>query len=96
VGRNPAEIERTTGVGTVFIRDNRAEAERLFHEAFERNQIADHWKDQPVGTVEDVAEQLAPYVEMGYKHLIAGIPANYDEESMTRFATEVRALLAKI
>ena len=96
VGRNPAEIERTTGVGTVFIRDNRAEAERLFHEAFERNQIADHWKDQPVGTVEDVAEKLAPYVEMGYKHLIAGIPANYDEESMTRFATEVRALLAKI
>lgn len=30
VGRDPAEIERTTGIGTVFIRDDRAEAERLF------------------------------------------------------------------
>ena len=32
VGRDPAEIERTTGIGTVVIRDNRAEAERVFHE----------------------------------------------------------------
>ncbi len=95
VGRNPAEIERTTGVGTVFIRDDRAEAERLFHEAFDRNRVARHWEDQPVGTPEDVAEKLAPYLELGYRHLIAGVPANYDEESMTRFATEVRPLLEK-
>ena len=40
VGRDPAEIERTTGVGTVIIRDDRAEAERLFHAAFERNGVA--------------------------------------------------------
>jgi alkanesulfonate monooxygenase SsuD/methylene tetrahydromethanopterin reductase-like flavin-dependent oxidoreductase (luciferase family) len=95
VGRDPAEIERTTGVGTVFIRDNRAEAERLFHEAFDRNRVARHWEDQPVGTPEDVAEKLAPYVELGYRHLIAGVPASYDEESRTRFATEVRPLLEK-
>ena len=96
VGRDPGEIERTTGVGTVFIRDDRAEAERLFHEAFDRNRVARHWVDQPVGTPEDVAEQLAPYVELGYRHLIAGTPANYDEESMTRFATEVRPMLEKV
>ncbi len=95
VGRDPSEIERTTGVGTVFIRDDRAEAERLFHAAFERNRVAHHWEDQPVGTPEDVAEQLAPYLELGYRHLIAGTPADYDEESMTRFATEVRPLLEK-
>jgi len=95
VGRNPAEIERTTGIGTVFIRDNRAEAERLFKEAFERNRIAVPWADQPVGTPEDVAEKLAGYVDLGYRHLIAGMPANYDDESMTRFASEVRALLTK-
>jgi len=35
-------------------------------------------------------------VALGYRHLIAGIPANYDEESMTRFATEVRPLLEKM
>jgi alkanesulfonate monooxygenase SsuD/methylene tetrahydromethanopterin reductase-like flavin-dependent oxidoreductase (luciferase family) len=92
-GRNPSEIERTTGIGTVFIRDDRAEAERLFREAFERNRIARAWEDQPVGTPEDVAEKLAPYVEIGYRHLIAGVPATYDEESMTRLVTEVKPLL---
>ncbi len=96
VGRDPAEIERTTGIGTVFIRDDRAEAERLFREAFDRNRVAKHWEDQPVGTPEDVAEKLAPKVAIGYRHLIAGMPASYDEESMTRFATEVRPLLEKI
>ncbi len=96
VGRDPSEIERTIGVGTVFIRDDRAEAERLFREAFQRNRIAKDWENQPVGTPEDVAEKLAPYVALGYRHLIAGIPANYDEESMTRYATEVKPLLEKI
>ncbi len=95
VGRDPAEIERTTGIGTVFIRDDRAEAERLFHAAFDRNRVARHWEDQPVGTPEDVAAKLAPYLDLGYRHLIAGVPADYDEESMTRFATEVRPLLEK-
>ena len=93
VGRDPSEIERTVGIGTVVIRDNRAEAERIFLEAFDRNRVAEPWMDQPVGTPEDVAEKLSRYVELGYRHLISGFPANYDEESMTRFATEVRPLL---
>jgi len=93
VGRDPAEIERTTGIGTVFIRDDRTEAERLFREAFQRNRVSRLWEDQPVGTPEDIAERLAPYIELGYRHLIAGIPAVYDEESMTRLVTEVKPLL---
>jgi alkanesulfonate monooxygenase SsuD/methylene tetrahydromethanopterin reductase-like flavin-dependent oxidoreductase (luciferase family) len=95
VGRDPAEIERTSNIGNVTIRDDRAEAERVFHEGFVRNRVARHWTDQPVGTPEDVAEQLAPYLDLGYRHLIAGFPANYDEESMTRYATEVRPLLER-
>ena len=35
VGRDPAEIERTTGLGTVIIRDSRAEAERVQREIFD-------------------------------------------------------------
>jgi alkanesulfonate monooxygenase SsuD/methylene tetrahydromethanopterin reductase-like flavin-dependent oxidoreductase (luciferase family) len=96
VGRDPSEIERTTGTGVVFIRDDRAEAERRFRAAFERNRAGQPWENQPVGTPEDVAEMLAPYVALGYRHLIGGFPADYDEESMTRFVTEVKPLLEKL
>ena len=96
VGRDPSEIERTTGIGTVLIRDDPAEAERLFREAFARNRIARAWEDQPVGTPEQVAEKLAPKIAMGYRHLIAGVPATYDEESMTRLITEVKPLLEQV
>jgi alkanesulfonate monooxygenase SsuD/methylene tetrahydromethanopterin reductase-like flavin-dependent oxidoreductase (luciferase family) len=95
VGRDPAEIERTVGIGTVMIRDSRTEVERLAKTIFERNGRARPWTDQPVGTPEDVAEALAPFVEIGYRHLIAGFPTPYDEESMTRLATEVRPLLER-
>ncbi len=95
IGRDPAEIERTTGIGTVIIRDSRDEARRVFESMFEGNGKARLWEAQPVGTPEDVVEQLAPYPVIGYRHLIAGFPNPYDEESMTRFATEVRPALER-
>jgi alkanesulfonate monooxygenase SsuD/methylene tetrahydromethanopterin reductase-like flavin-dependent oxidoreductase (luciferase family) len=95
VGRDPSEIERTTGLGSVIIRDSRAEALEVQAAIFERNGHADAWKDQPVGTPEEVAERLLPFVGIGYRHLIAGFPSPYDEESMTRFATEVRPILER-
>jgi F420-dependent oxidoreductase-like protein len=95
VGRDEREIERTTGIGVVVIRDSEAEARRVFARIFETNGRARLWDDQPVGTPEQVAERLAPYPEMGYRHLIAGVPAPYDEESMTRLATEVKPLLER-
>jgi F420-dependent oxidoreductase-like protein len=93
VGRDPAEIERTTGVGVVVIRDSRDEARRVFESIFAGNGGAEPWKNQPVGTVEDVAAFIAPFLEIGYRHVIAGFPNPYDEESMTRLAMEVRPLL---
>jgi alkanesulfonate monooxygenase SsuD/methylene tetrahydromethanopterin reductase-like flavin-dependent oxidoreductase (luciferase family) len=96
VGRDPAEIERTTNIGSVIIRDSRAEAERVQAAAFERNGKADPWTRQPVGTPEDVAEFIAPYLGIGYRHFVAGFPSPYDEESMTRLATEVRPLLERV
>ena len=95
VGRDPAEIERTVGMGAVVIRDSRDEAERVFRSTFDRNGRAAYWKDQPVGTPEDVAERVLARVELGYRHIIAGFPAPYDEESMTRLATEVRSLVER-
>jgi F420-dependent oxidoreductase-like protein len=92
-GRDPSEIERTTGIGTVIIRDSREEARRVFEDMFAANGKARLWEDQPVGTPEDVVEKLAPFPEIGYRHLIAGFPPPHDEESMTRLATEVRPAL---
>lgn len=92
-GRDPSEIERTAELGTVIIRDSRAEAQRVYEAMFARNGAAPLWEDQPVGTPEDVVEKLLPYPEIGYRHLIAKFPAPHDEESMTRLANEVRPML---
>jgi alkanesulfonate monooxygenase SsuD/methylene tetrahydromethanopterin reductase-like flavin-dependent oxidoreductase (luciferase family) len=60
---------------------------------FEANGNADPWDDQPVGTPEDVAERLRPFIDLGYRHLIFGFPSPYDEESMTRLIREVKPML---
>ena len=93
VGRDPSEIERTTNIGVVVIRDSEDEARRVMSRTFRRNGNAPRWQNQPIGTPGQVAEKLAPFREIGYHHLVAGYPSPYDEESMTRFATEVRPLL---
>ncbi len=95
VGRDPTEIERTTGLGTIIIRDSRAEASRVRRAIFERNGGAVASTDELVGTPEDIAEAVAPFLEIGYRHILADFAAPYDEETMTRFATEVRALLER-
>ena len=43
----------------------------------------------------EIAERLAGYAAIGYRHLVAGFPAPYDEESMTRLATEVLPILER-
>lgn len=95
VGRDEGEIERTVGVGVVVVRDSRAEAQKVFDALFENNRVARKWQDQPVGTPEDVAEKLARYLDLGYRHLIVGHPAPYDQETEVRLAREVRPLLEK-
>jgi alkanesulfonate monooxygenase SsuD/methylene tetrahydromethanopterin reductase-like flavin-dependent oxidoreductase (luciferase family) len=94
LGRDEDEIERTVGMGVPVIRDSAAEAQRVFADMFARNGGARLWTRQPVGTVEQVVEHCAAYLEVGYRHLIFGFPSPYDEETMTRLATEVRPRLA--
>ncbi len=95
IGRDFASIERTHGLGVVVIRDSRDEARRVAAGLFEHNGRARIWQDQPVGTPEDVAAQLAPFVALGRSHLVAGFPSPYDEESMTRLITDVKPLLER-
>ena len=95
VGRDEREIERSVGTGVVVIRDSRKEARAVFEKMFERNGRANPWTDQPIGTPEDVVERFAQYLELGYRHLVINFPSPYDEESMTRLATEVRPHLER-
>jgi alkanesulfonate monooxygenase SsuD/methylene tetrahydromethanopterin reductase-like flavin-dependent oxidoreductase (luciferase family) len=95
VGRDEAEIERTVGAGVVVIRDTEAEARRVLEAMFVRNGHAPTWQDQPVGTPEQVADRLRPYLGIGFRHFIFGFPAPHDAESMERLAREVRPMLAE-
>ena len=94
VGRDPSEIERTVGMGTCIIRDDPAEAQRVLETTFAHNGQARTWENQLVGTPEQVADRMRPFLGIGYRHFIIGFPAPYDAESMERMMTEVKPLLA--
>lgn len=98
VGRDHTEIERTSNLGPVIIRDTREEAQRVLEGIYERNGGARRWSGrpasaQPLGPPEGIVEILTPYLELGYRHLVVGFPAPYDEETMVRLVTEVRPKL---
>jgi alkanesulfonate monooxygenase SsuD/methylene tetrahydromethanopterin reductase-like flavin-dependent oxidoreductase (luciferase family) len=93
VGRDESEIERTVGMGICVIRDDPAEAQRVATSIFERNGRAEPWKNQLVGTPEQVAEAMRPFLGIGFRHFIVGFPSPHDAESMERLATEVRPML---
>lgn len=96
VGRDSSEIEFTLGV-KVTIRDSAAEAERVWKAALERNRtpisrVADDdtfWN----GTPEQIAERLAPYVELGFHTVISEQPVPYDTETLERFIGQVKPLV---
>jgi F420-dependent oxidoreductase-like protein len=95
VGRDPAEIERTSGLGPVVIRDSREEARRVLRTILEGQGRAEPPEIHLAGTPEDVAERALAYLDIGYRHLTAAFPGPHDEESMVRFATEVRPILER-
>jgi alkanesulfonate monooxygenase SsuD/methylene tetrahydromethanopterin reductase-like flavin-dependent oxidoreductase (luciferase family) len=91
VGRDPNEIERTLGLGPTIIRDDPADAKAVLT----RYQATNPGMDRPVrmGSAEEIAEQARPYVTLGFRHLIIHSVPPHDEETLDRFATEVRAAL---
>jgi alkanesulfonate monooxygenase SsuD/methylene tetrahydromethanopterin reductase-like flavin-dependent oxidoreductase (luciferase family) len=95
VGRDEAEIERTVGVGICVIRDDPEEARRVADSIFERNGRGDPWKNQLVGTPEQVVEMLRPFLGIGFRHMIVGFPSPYDPESMERLMSEVKPELER-
>jgi len=93
VGRDEREIERTANLGVVIIRDTEAEAQRVNDALYAHNGGAHAWPNLQIGTPERMAELLRPYLGIGFRHLIAGFPAPYDDESMERLITEVKPML---
>jgi alkanesulfonate monooxygenase SsuD/methylene tetrahydromethanopterin reductase-like flavin-dependent oxidoreductase (luciferase family) len=80
-------------LGAVFIRDDPAEARRANAETMSRHAGATGWPNEMVGTPEQIAERLRPFLDIGFRHFIVGFPAPHDAETMERLATEVRALV---
>jgi alkanesulfonate monooxygenase SsuD/methylene tetrahydromethanopterin reductase-like flavin-dependent oxidoreductase (luciferase family) len=91
VGRDQAEIERTLGLGLVVIRDDMAAARRA--EAVIRQHHPGYDETGRLGSAEQIAESLRPYVELGFRHIFFDSPAPFDEETLERFVGEVKPLL---
>ncbi|HXG40331.1 MAG TPA: LLM class flavin-dependent oxidoreductase [Candidatus Limnocylindrales bacterium] len=98
VGRDPAAIEFTLGIKAT-IRDTEAEAIRVWKAAMEHNRTPlervenddTFWN----GTPEQLAERLAPYVELGFRTIITEQPAPYDRETIERLVGEVKPLVER-
>jgi alkanesulfonate monooxygenase SsuD/methylene tetrahydromethanopterin reductase-like flavin-dependent oxidoreductase (luciferase family) len=96
VGRDPSEIEMTLGIKAT-IRDSAEEADRVWKAAMEHNRtpLANVEDDSTFwnGTAEQLAEKLAPYVELGFHTVISEQPAPYDQETLERLIGEVKPLV---
>jgi F420-dependent oxidoreductase-like protein len=93
VGRDESEIERTLGLGLVIIRNDAAEAKRV--DATFRKQHPGFSDGPKVGTAEQIAESLVPYVQLGFRHIFFDAPAPFDDETLSRFVGEVKPMLAE-
>jgi alkanesulfonate monooxygenase SsuD/methylene tetrahydromethanopterin reductase-like flavin-dependent oxidoreductase (luciferase family) len=92
LGRDPGSIERTVSLGPTLIRDDPAEAERVIAGFHERNP----GMTRPVvsGSADEIAEWARQYVALGFRHVIHHLVPPYDDETLERWATEVRPQLA--
>jgi alkanesulfonate monooxygenase SsuD/methylene tetrahydromethanopterin reductase-like flavin-dependent oxidoreductase (luciferase family) len=92
LGRDPAEIERTVSLGPLLIRDDPTHAKATiarFHETNPGMQRA-----VLTGSAARITDAVAPYVALGFRHVIFHLVPPYDEETAQRFAEEVRPALA--
>ena len=93
IGRNPDEIERTVS-DWLIIRDDAAEARRVLDEALARNGTRFGSEDHAyLGTPRQIADELRPAVEIGFRHVITDLMRPYDPETIDRLP-ELREALA--
>jgi alkanesulfonate monooxygenase SsuD/methylene tetrahydromethanopterin reductase-like flavin-dependent oxidoreductase (luciferase family) len=97
VGRDMAAIELVLTPRMLVIRDDAAEARRVYEAAAAHNRMdfsapdGHPWWGGPA----EIAERLAPYVELGFQHIVGDVPAPYDRETIERLVGEVKPLLER-
>jgi alkanesulfonate monooxygenase SsuD/methylene tetrahydromethanopterin reductase-like flavin-dependent oxidoreductase (luciferase family) len=88
VGRDHREIERTLQGGSVILRRSEAEARRVAEEVGRHN---GGWPGPGTATTpEQLVEQFAPYLDLGFRHIYFDLPAPFDMETLELIAREVR------
>jgi len=88
VGRDPDEIERTLSLGPLVIRDDPADAQATIARFRDSNPRME--REVIVGTVDEITELCDRYAALGFRHLIFHAPVPYDEETLERFAADVK------
>ena len=96
VGRDSAEIERTTSCKPV-IRSTEAEARRVWEAqmAHNRTPMSEVEDDETFwsGTPEQIAEMMIARRRIGFDTFIAEMAAPYDEETLERWIGEVKPMV---
>jgi alkanesulfonate monooxygenase SsuD/methylene tetrahydromethanopterin reductase-like flavin-dependent oxidoreductase (luciferase family) len=91
VGRDTDEIERTVSLGPLVIRDDPADVAAWVASFYEANPGTD--RTILSGSADEIAEVARAYVARGFRHVIYHLAPPYDEETLQRFAEEVRPQL---
>lgn len=97
LGRDPSEIEVTSAIRPLVVRDSAAEIEARFEEIVRRNhQAARDARFAVTGDVDAVARRLAEYWGVGVSGFIVQMPTPYDRLTIERLAREVRPRLLEL
>jgi alkanesulfonate monooxygenase SsuD/methylene tetrahydromethanopterin reductase-like flavin-dependent oxidoreductase (luciferase family) len=91
VGRDPESIERTLSLGPLVIRNDPADAAAWVQRFYAANPGTD--RQILSGSAAEIAERGLAYVAKGFRHLIYHLAEPFDDETLERFATEVRPAL---
>ena len=92
IGRDPAEIEMSISLGPTLIRDREADADRAIAAIRARNVGAD--RAILHGSPTMLAERIREYQAVGFSNVLYHLAPPFDDETLERFITEVRPLVA--
>ena len=92
VGRDESQIERTTTVDLVIRRDRATALEAYRGILAATDQEYDETWPAYLGSPAEIAEQLQPLLELGFRHIFIDTPAPYDTETIDRIGEVLAAL----